>query len=78
MVYSAVGYYYLDTHSIQEVMTWIVQSFHKHTHFESENRLDLRGIREINRVKVCHVDMECVPSTIHQLEQGRHHSHSTL
>ena len=59
-------------------MSWIVNSLLQHTWFESEDQLDLRSIREINRVEVYYGDMECVLVTIHQFEQWRYHSHSTL
>ena len=54
----AVRHSTLVARGTQEVMMWIVQSFHTHTHFESENRLDFRSIREIDRIEVCHSDME--------------------
>ena len=68
-----IRHHYLVAHTTQELSSWIVQPFHKHTSFESENRLDLRDIREINRVEVIHRDVEGVFAIMHQFGQGRHH-----
>ena len=37
---------------------------------EAHNRLDLRSIREVNRVEVIHTHSECVLSALHQFEQS--------
>ena len=63
-------HYYLVARSTQEVLPWIVQSFHQHTRFESENRLDLGSTCEIDRVEVSHCDMKLILAAIHQFEQG--------
>ena len=70
--------HYLVIHRTQEISSQVVQSFLQYTRFESEDRLDFGSTSEIDRVEVCYCDMEGVLATIHQFEQGRHHSHSTL
>ena len=50
MRHGAVGHHYLVARGTQEESSRIIQSFHTHTQFESENRLDLKSIREIDGV----------------------------
>ena len=63
-------HYYLVARGRQEVLPWVVQFFHQHTRFKSEDRLDLSNTCEIDRVEVTHGDMECILTAIHQFEQG--------
>ena len=65
MRHGAVGHHYMVARGTQEESSRIAQSFHTHTQFESENRLDLKSIREIDQVEDCHSDMECILATIH-------------
>ena len=50
MRHGAVGHHYLVAQGTQEESSRIVQSYHTHTEFESDNRLDLKSIREIDGV----------------------------
>ena len=50
MRHGAVGHHYLVARGTQEESSRIIQSYHTHTEFESENRLDLKSIREIDGV----------------------------
>ena len=64
------NHYYLVARGRQEVLPWVVQFFHQHTRFKTENRLDLWCIREIDHVEVIYRDVERILTAIHQFEQN--------
>ena len=70
MRHGAVGHHYLVERDTQEESSRIVQSFHTHTQFESENRLDLKSIREIDGVGELNPDTPTTRSLRRYGERG--------